>query len=99
MAEMQGAPAPEGGESGGGGIAEVLQGLDAGLSKVTQALSQGSAPEEAKAAFQAALQAFRQGLEILTSGDGDPQRQAAQTTTPEQGANPNAVPMGHGRPA
>lgn len=96
MAEEQGAPAPEqGGGEGGGGITQVLQQLDAGLYKVATTLAQSQgAPEEAKAAFQAASQAFRQGIQILTEGGGEPQQQ----TTPEQGANPNAVPMGHGRP-
>lgn len=98
MAEQQAAPAPAegGGEEQGGGIAEVLQKTDATLYKIasTAAQSQGM-PEAAKAAFQQASQAFRQGLEALT-GDGG---QEQQTVTPEQGANPNAVPMSHGRPA
>lgn len=97
MAEVQGAPAPQEGGASGGGITEVLQQLDAGLYKVATTLAQSQgAPEEAKAAFQAASQAFRQGIEILTGGG---QGQAPQqTTTPEQGGNPNAVPVSHGRP-
>lgn len=99
MAGEQQAPAPaEGGGEGGGGVAEVLQKLDQGLLQVTQALAQSQgAPEGAKEAFAASLAAFRQGLEILTS-DGGGARAPQQTTTPEQGANPNAVPMSHGRP-
>lgn len=93
----QGAPAEGGGAGSGGGITDVLSKLDAGLYQVTEALKTGPAPDEAKAAFQTALESFRQGLEILTGG-GEAQEGPSQTTTPEQGGNPNAVPMTMGRP-
>jgi hypothetical protein len=96
MADEQAAPA-QGAGGDGGGIVDVLQQLDQGLFKVNEALKSGPAPDEAKAAFQQALESFRQGLEILTGG-GEAAEGPSQTTTPEQGGNPNAVPMSMGRP-
>jgi hypothetical protein len=95
----QQAPAEAGGQPAqeqGGGIVEALTGLDKGLFQITTAVTENpQVPEEAKAAFQSALQAFRKGLEMLTSGGGQPA--PSGPVTPEQGVS-GAQPMSHGRP-
>lgn len=97
MAEEQATPPADNGGGGDGGIEQVLQGIADGLAKVNDTLGSSGAPDEAKAAFAAALQSFQEGMEILQNGGQDPGG-PSQTTTPEQGANPNAVPMTMGRP-
>jgi len=94
----QGAPAPEGGGAGGG-IGDVLQDVDGKLSKIAQMTGQSSIPDEAKAAFAQASEAFRAGLEIVMQlaegGGGQPAPQGG-TVSPEQGGSQGAVPMSHG---
>jgi phytoene/squalene synthetase len=98
MADEQAAPAQDAG-GGDGGIEQVLQAIGDGLAKVNEAMASAQgAPEEAKSAFAAAQQAFQQGLDALQAGDSDQGQAPSQTTTPEQGGNPNAVPMSMGRP-
>ena len=79
-----------------GGAAEKLVALDKEFSTVVGALTQADIPDEAKQAFGSALEAWRGGLEILMSGEGGTP-EGPQPTTPEQGGNPNAVPMNPGR--
>lgn len=77
---MQDAPA----QGGGDPLADVQ-------SKLAEVAGQEGLPEEAKAAFTAALEAFAAGLEAMKGG-GEPQGPAA--VSPEQGAS-GAVPMSH----
>ncbi len=89
------------GEPGGGSISEVLVATDKSLFQINQLVSQNpQVPDEVKSAFQAALEAYRQGLTALTGGGGSapagpggPQGPA----TPEQGAS-GAQPMSMQRP-
>lgn len=86
-------PAQPAGGEGGGDVVEALMGLEKGLASVTEAAgSDPNFPEEAKAAFAAALDAYRQGLEAL-SGGGQPSGPVAM----EAGAS-GARPMTHGGP-
>jgi hypothetical protein len=101
---QDGQGAAAGGDQGGGGggdIASFLTQTDGALLKIATAIQKSpQAPDEAKQAFAAALSAFRQGLEVLTGGEGgEGAPPAAGTTTPEQGGNPGAVPVSQGRPA
>ncbi len=86
---MQEAPAQE------GGVTETLVEVDAKLAKLVQFVGQAAqVPEEAKAAFAQALEAYRSGLEIVMAaaqGGGGPQGPAA--VAPEQGGAQGAVPM------
>lgn len=85
---MQEAPAQE-----GGGVAETLTAVDAQLSKIAQFAGQSpQMPEEAKAAFASALEAFRAGLEIVTGAAGHG-AQGPAAVAPEQGGAQGAVPM------
>lgn len=85
-------PAQAGGE---GGPAEALQALGKGLSEVAGAIAQDpEAPEEAKAAFQAAIEAFEAGVQALQGG-GAPQ--PSGPVSMEQGAS-GARPMSPGGP-
>jgi hypothetical protein len=84
---MQEAPAQ------GGGVADALKTLGQGLSAATQ---DESVPEEARAAFSAALEAFSQGMSILEGGGQAPS--PSEPVSMEQGASKGAVPMSHGRP-
>ncbi len=86
---MQEAP-----EQGGGGVADALKSLGDGLSAASQ---DESVPEEARAAFSAALEAFSQGMQILQGGEQPPD--PSQPVSMEQGASKGAVPMSHGRPS
>lgn len=94
---MPESPMPESAEGeGGGSMSEALQSTDQMLSQITQAVTQnGQVPDEAKQAFTAALQAYRQGLEIILGAAGG--GQANQPTTPEQGAS-GAQPESMARP-
>lgn len=90
------------GESGGGGITETLVATDKSLFQINQLVSKNpQVPDEVKSAFQAALEAYRQGLAALTGGGegapagapGGPQGAA----TMQQGAS-GAQPMSMQRP-
>ncbi len=69
------------------------------LASLGQALeavaSDPSVPEEAKAAFQAALEAFKSGFELMGASEAA-SPESTGTVTPEQGAS-DSVPMNHGR--
>jgi hypothetical protein len=94
MADQAIPPAEAGAEGGGGGSAvDALMSLEKGLSSVAEAAGRDPQfPEEAKAAFASALDAFRQGLEIL-SGGGAPSGPVAM----EAGAS-GARPVSPGGP-
>jgi hypothetical protein len=83
-APVQDAPAPA-----QGGAEEAISQAGSTLSKLVE---DPGLPEEAKAAFSAALEAFTAGVSALTGGGA--QREQG-VTTPEQGAS-GAVPMNHG---
>ena len=72
---------------------EQLASLGQGLEAVA---NDPSVPEEAKAAFQAALEAFKSGFEMMAGEASEPTPEPVATTTPEQGAS-GAMPMSHGR--
>lgn len=79
-------------EDAGGGIAEGLAATGAQLQKFTEAVSQDpQVPDEVKAQFAAALEAFTGAAQGLSGGPS-----AGGSATPEQGGNPNAKPMGMG---
>ncbi len=75
--------------TGGGDINAAINQLGEGLAKIAGS----DLPPEAKKAFDAALQAFTAGAQILSGGGS----QAAGATTPEQGAS-GAQPMSMQRP-
>lgn len=76
-----------------GGAEEALKSLGAGLAAVSQ---DESVPEEAKAAFQAAHDAFQKGLALLEGGGEE--AGPNETLPMEAGASKGAVPVSHGRP-
>ena len=78
----------------GGGPADALKSLGQGLAAASQ---DESMPAEAKAAFQASLEAFQQGLDILQGG-GAPVPEQSGAVPMEAGASKGAVPMSMGRP-
>lgn len=88
---MPGAAGPEA-EAAEAGAEDPLKKLEAALADVAS-----QAPDEAKEAFAAALDAFRQGLEIAAGGGSS--SPANQAVTMEQGGSKGAVPMSMGRPA
>lgn len=97
QAQPAGAPPQAAPGGGGGGITDVLVETDKNLAGVAAVMAKNpQIPDEVKAAFQSASQAFRQGLEALTQiaggGGGGPQPAPAGTSTPEQGGG-GAVPM------
>jgi hypothetical protein len=71
-----------------GDVTEALKGLESGLTSVASA----DLPPEAKAAFEAALEAFRAGVEVLSGGGG-----ARGPVAMEAGAS-GARPVSHGGP-
>lgn len=92
---MPGAPAPAGDD--GGGVAEAISQLDAGLSKLADATAQNpKVPDGAKAAMAQALEAFRSFTEQLTGG-GEAGPQPAEAPVSAEGG-PRGVPMSMGRP-
>lgn len=96
---MPDAPVPAEGapEEGGGGITQALVETDKSLFKISQLVGQNpEVPDEVKAAFQASLDAFRQGLESLTGG-GSGSAPVPANASPEQGAS-GAQPMSMQRP-
>lgn len=90
MEKMPGAEGGEEVEEQGG--SDPLKKLEAALADVAD-----QAPDEAKEAFAAALDAFRQGLELAAGGGGG--APANQAVTMEQGGSKGAIPMSMGRPA
>lgn len=96
---MPEAPVPQGGPASpaeGGGVAEAIVKTDETLAKLAQAsLQNPQIPDEAKAAIQASLEAFRSFSTLLTQGGGQGPQQG--TVSPEQGAS-DAQPVGMGRP-
>lgn len=97
-APMPGAAAPAAGE-GGGGVADAIVGLDAGLAKLAKAsIENPQIPEGAKQAIQAALDAFRSYTDALTGGGEAPAPEPGPANVPAM-AGASGVPMSHGRPA
>lgn len=93
---MPGADAPASGE-GGGGVAEAIVGLDAGLAKLAKAsLENPQIPEGAKQAIQASLEAFRAFTDELTGGGQEP---AAGPGMQSAMGGAQGVPLNPGRPA
>lgn len=87
-----------------GGILDALRATDSSLSQITEMiLKNDQVPDQVKSAFQASLQAFRQGLEGLngvadgSDQEGSKEQMAEQPSTPEQGAS-GAQPMSMRRP-
>lgn len=97
MAEMPQAPEQDApaGQNSGGGVAEALVQADAMLAKIAKATSAAEqVPEEAKAAFATALEAFRGGLEIvMEAARGGGRAQPSGAAAPEAGGAPGAVPV------
>lgn len=93
---MDGGGAPQEGQ--GGGVAQALMDLDKTLFQVVSAVQKAPIPDDIKAKFSTALDAYRAGLEGLTGGaqEGPKGQPMPGAATPEQGANPNARPMNHG---
>ncbi len=91
---MQEAPAQ------GGGVAEKIVGLDADLAKLaTLAAENPQVPEDAKAALQASLDAFRQFTQLITgpgAQGGAPADPSAPV--PMEAGTSGAMPVSHGRP-
>lgn len=85
MAGEQETPAEQSGESGDESE-QAVAAVGNGLAALAQAEPQ----------FQSVLEAFSKVVEDLQSGGQS--RAPNETTTPEQGGNPNAVPMSMGRP-
>jgi hypothetical protein len=85
----------------GGGIADAIVDVDGKLSQLMQAVGQNpQVPDELKQALSAAQEAYRafaEGISSLAGGQGGG-AQPGGAATPEQGANPNAVPESMGRP-
>lgn len=92
----QQAPAPE----QGGGIADALVDTDKNLAAIAGAMAKNpQIPDEVKAAFQTASQAYRQGMEAvmeIAGGGGAPggeEPPGGGAVSPEAGASRGAVPM------
>lgn len=105
MPEAPMAPAAAGPGGDGGGVAEAIAGLDAGLSKLAKiTIENPKIPDGAKASLQAAVDAFRAFTsELGGGGEGDAASAPAQAgpgggTLPAMGGAAG-VPMSHGRPA
>ena len=97
-------PAPAGGDdqgggapAGGGGITEVLVETDANLASVAKMMAQNEKiPDEVKALFAQASEAYRQGLTALqevAGGGGGGAPGGPGAVAPEAGGNPGAIPM------
>lgn len=85
-------------EEAGGGITQALVETDKSLFKISQLVGQNpEVPDEVKAAFQAALDAYRQGLSALTGGGEGGSAPAPANASVEQGAS-GAQPMSMQRP-
>jgi hypothetical protein len=87
------APAPAADAAADVSPDEALKALEAGLSQVAES----DLPPEAKQAFAAALDAFRQGVQVLTGGAAPAAEEASGPVGMEQGAS-GARPMSHGGP-
>lgn len=91
------APAPQGGGAGGGGVTEVLVETDANLAAVAKQMAKNQQiPDEVKALFAQASEAYRQGLQALSEvagGGAEPAPGGPGAVAPEAGGNPGAVPM------
>lgn len=101
MPEVPGQAAPAQEQGAGGGIVDVLMGIDKQLAQVVHVVSKAQIPDQVKAAFSQAQEAFRAGLSGLNDaagGSGAPSQAqpAGGVSTMEQGGNPNARPMSHG---
>jgi hypothetical protein len=84
------------GSGDGGNVVDALMGLEKALASVVQAASQDPQfPDEAKQAFQGALDAYQQGLQALSSSAQGGGSQPSGPVSMEQGAS-GAVPMTHG---
>lgn len=82
-----------------GAITEKLVALDKQLYQVVGVISQAGIPDEVKAPFKAALEAYRAGLTALTQlSGGEGQAPQGGAVAPEQGGAHGAVPVTHGRP-
>jgi hypothetical protein len=89
MPPQGGAPAPEAPPAEGGDTEALLQAMGEGLTKLT---SDPGVPEEAKAAFAAALEAYTAGVEALKGGGG------ASAPVPMDAGASGAQPMSMERP-
>ena len=91
--QSEGAPPQEGGGESG---KELIIGVHSGLAKVVALAAKAGAPEEIVAELKSSLDAFKSAMSKLmgAGGGGGPQPADAGSASPEQGGNPNAVPMG-----
>lgn len=93
---LENAPPPPAGDAGGGGAAEALAETNSRLTAIAQMMrANPQIPAEIKARFAAAADAYREGLEGVSSlaeGGGE---MGADTglVTPEQGGAPGVIPV------
>lgn len=87
-------------EESPGSPADALEGLGSTLAEAAgAAASDQSVPDGAKAAFQAAADAFAKGLEILKGGEAPEQEPEQGGPVPMEQGRSKAVPMSMGRPS
>lgn len=79
-------------QGGGEDPKQLIIDVHTGLAKIVQ-MVEGKAPEPIVKQLEGSLQAFRSAMEALMGGGGQPQPADSGSSSPEQGGNPNAVPM------
>ena len=80
-------------QAGGASGKELIVSVHSGLAKVVQLASKAGAPEDVVAELQSSLDSFRSAIEKLMGGASGPKPASNGSASPEQGGNPNAVPM------
>lgn len=94
--DQEAAPAAEGQESAGGGVTELVTGIQAQMLTLLKLLSQSQGiPPQAKQQLAQIIAQYRDFVQSnLGEGGASEQGPAPQANTaPEVGANPNARPM------
>lgn len=86
--EESGAPGQQ------GGAAEFIISIDQGLSKLLAMMQKAQVPMESVKAVQAAVDSFRQGVDIMSSGapGGGGKEPVQGAATMEQGGSSKAIP-------
>ena len=87
----------EGGDpTAGASGKDLIIGVHSGLAKVVALAAKAGAPEDIVAELKSSLDSFKSAMSKLmgAGGGGGPQPADAGSASPEQGGNPNAVPMG-----
>lgn len=90
----QESPDESGAQGQQGGAAEFIISIDQGLSKLLAMMQKAQVPMESVKAVQAAVDSFRQGVDIMSSGasGGGGKEPVQGAATMEQGGSSKAVP-------